>query len=34
MFETTIGPVQEAGATVYLRPETAQGIFLDFKMTL
>src|SRR3712207_5544170 len=34
MFETTIGPVQEAGATVYLRPETAQGIFLDFKTAL
>jgi glycyl-tRNA synthetase len=34
MFETTIGPVQEEGATVYLRPETAQGIFLDFKQTL
>ena len=34
MFETTIGPVKEAGATVYLRPETAQGIFLDFKTVL
>ncbi len=34
MFETTIGPVKEAGSTVYLRPETAQGIFLDFKATL
>jgi glycyl-tRNA synthetase len=34
MFQTTIGPVQEAGATAYLRPETAQGIFLDFKQTL
>jgi glycyl-tRNA synthetase len=34
MFETTIGPVREAGATVYLRPETAQGIFLDFKTVL
>jgi glycyl-tRNA synthetase len=34
MFETTIGPVKEAGATAYLRPETAQGIFLDFKTTL
>src|ERR671914_2533473 len=34
MFETTIGPVKEEGATVYLRPETAQGIFLDFKTTL
>src|SRR4051812_28389758 len=26
MFETTIGPVKEAGSTVFLRPETAQGI--------
>src|SRR6478672_10966873 len=34
MFQTTIGPVKEAGATVYLRPETAQGIFLDFKTVL
>jgi glycyl-tRNA synthetase len=34
MFETTVGPVKEAGATVYLRPETAQGIFLDFKQVL
>jgi glycyl-tRNA synthetase len=34
MFETTIGPVKEVGATVYLRPETAQGIFLDFKTVL
>ena len=34
MFETTIGPVKEAGSTVYLRPETAQGIFLDFKQVL
>jgi glycyl-tRNA synthetase len=34
MFATTIGPVKEAGATVYLRPETAQGIFLDFKQVL
>jgi glycyl-tRNA synthetase len=31
LFETTIGPVQEEGSTVYLRPETAQGIFLNFK---
>ncbi|HEX8157418.1 MAG TPA: glycine--tRNA ligase [Solirubrobacteraceae bacterium] len=31
MFETTIGPVKESGATVYLRPETAQGIFVNFK---
>ena len=34
MFETGIGPVKDAGSTVYLRPETAQGIFLDFKATL
>ncbi len=31
MFETTMGPVQETGAKVYLRPETAQGIFINFK---
>jgi glycyl-tRNA synthetase len=31
MFETTVGPVQEAGTRVYLRPETAQGIFLNFR---
>ncbi len=31
MFETTIGPVTEEGSTVYLRPETAQGIFLNFR---
>ncbi|HEX2015762.1 MAG TPA: glycine--tRNA ligase [Solirubrobacteraceae bacterium] len=34
MFETTIGPVRESGATVYLRPETAQGIFINFKNVL
>ena len=32
MFETSIGPVKDSGSTVYLRPETAQGIFLDFKV--
>jgi glycyl-tRNA synthetase len=31
MFETRIGPVEEAGARAYLRPETAQGIFVNFK---
>jgi glycyl-tRNA synthetase len=31
MFETTVGPVREEASTVYLRPETAQGIFLNFK---
>jgi glycyl-tRNA synthetase len=34
MFETTMGPVKETGATVYLRPETAQGIFVNFKNVL
>ena len=31
MFETTVGPVKGEGDTVYLRPETAQGIFLNFR---
>jgi len=31
MFQTTVGPVQDEGSTVFLRPETAQGIFLNFK---
>ena len=31
LFETTIGPVREEGSIVYLRPETAQGIFLNFR---
>jgi glycyl-tRNA synthetase len=31
MFKTTIGPVSETGTEVYLRPETAQGIFVDYK---
>jgi len=34
MFKTTVGPVEDAGATVYLRPETAQGIFVNFKNVL
>jgi glycyl-tRNA synthetase len=34
MFETTIGPLKESGATAYLRPETAQGIFINFKNVL
>jgi glycyl-tRNA synthetase len=34
MFETTIGPVKEQGSTIYLRPETAQGIFVDFPQVL
>ncbi|MCS6816690.1 MAG: glycine--tRNA ligase [Blastocatellia bacterium] len=30
MFKTFMGPVEEESALVYLRPETAQGIFVNF----
>lgn len=30
MFKTQVGPVAESDATAYLRPETAQGIFVNF----
>jgi glycyl-tRNA synthetase len=31
MMKTFLGPVEDAAAVVYLRPETAQGIFVNFK---
>ena len=31
MFKTHMGPVEDTAAVVYLRPETAQGIFVNFK---
>ncbi len=31
MFKTYMGPVEDATAAVWLRPETAQGIFVNFK---
>jgi len=31
MFKTFVGPVEDSGAVVYLRPETAQGIFVNFQ---
>jgi glycyl-tRNA synthetase len=34
MFKTTIGPVEEEGLVAYLRPETAQAIFTNFKNVL
>src|SRR3989338_2959017 len=34
MFRTQIGAVAEKGADVYLRPETAQGMFISFKDVL
>ena len=30
MFKTFVGPVEDSSAAVYLRPETAQGIFVNF----
>jgi glycyl-tRNA synthetase len=30
MFSTQMGPVEDSSAKVYLRPETAQGIFVNF----
>jgi len=31
MFKTMVGPVEEDAAVAYLRPETAQGIFVNFE---
>jgi glycyl-tRNA synthetase len=31
MFKTTVGPVADESSYAYLRPETAQGIFVNFK---
>jgi len=34
MFKTSIGPIEEEALTTYLRPETAQAIFVDYKNVL
>ncbi len=34
MFKTFIGPVEDSASQVYLRPETAQGIFVNFSNVL
>jgi glycyl-tRNA synthetase len=34
MFKTNAGPIESDSNTVYLRPETAQGIFVNFKNVL
>ncbi|MBR9677800.1 MAG: glycine--tRNA ligase [Nanoarchaeota archaeon] len=34
MFKTSVGPVETESSTAYLRPETAQSIFADFKPVL
>lgn len=31
MFKTFMGPVEESAAVIYLRPETAQGIYVNFE---
>ncbi|MGE5481252.1 MAG: glycine--tRNA ligase [Chloroflexota bacterium] len=31
MFKTFVGPIEDASSVVYLRPESAQGIFVNFK---
>jgi glycyl-tRNA synthetase len=31
MFKTHMGPVEESASVVYLRPETAQGIYVNYK---
>jgi glycyl-tRNA synthetase len=34
MFKTNVGAVEDSSSVAYLRPETAQGIFLNFKNVL
>ncbi len=34
MFKTFMGPIEEDASVVYLRPETAQGIFVNFQNVL
>jgi glycyl-tRNA synthetase len=34
MFKTFVGPVEDDASVVYLRPETAQGIFVNFENVL
>ncbi len=32
MFKTFVGPVEDAASVAYLRPETAQGMFVNYKL--
>ncbi len=34
MFKTFMGPVEDSASTVFMRPETAQGIFVNFQNVL
>ena len=32
MFKTQVGPLEDTGAVAYLRPETAQGIYVNYQL--
>ena len=32
MFKTNVGPVEDTGTEAYLRPETAQGIYVNYQL--
>ena len=32
MFKTNVGPVEETGTEAFLRPETAQGIYVNYQL--
>ena len=32
MFKTQVGPVEDTGSVAYLRPETAQGIYVNYQL--
>ena len=32
MFKTQVGPLEESGSVAYLRPETAQGIYVNYQL--
>ena len=34
MMKTYVGPVEDASGLAYLRPETAQGIYIDYKIVM
>ncbi len=34
MFKTYLGPVEDEASVAYLRPETAQGIFVDYELVM
>ena len=34
MFQTSVGALADASSTAFLRPETAQGIFTNFKVSM